>query len=234
MVLSEYNSFFVHIPKTAGQSMENFLLQSLYKNRREHGAEYLLRKNANPAVGPKRLAHLTYRQYWDLKYLDNFKLDNPYSFAFVRNPWSRVVSFYKYGGFFNLVSFRTFVVKYLPVLFKEENWFYKPQHEFICNSEGQIAVTFLGKFETLNTDFAKVAAYLGIPFNELPSDNRSQQIKLVSRKSINLILKYPSILTKLKFNKNQSSDYRVYYCEASKAVVAKLYAQDIVQFNYSF
>jgi|TARA_R100000479_G_scaffold33554_3_gene13973 hypothetical protein len=59
MILPEYKALFIHIPKAAGQSIENFLLESLNKDRKVDGSKYLLRNNNNSNKGPIWLAHLS-------------------------------------------------------------------------------------------------------------------------------------------------------------------------------
>ncbi len=233
MILPEYNAIFIHIPKTAGQSIENFLLESLGKTRTAHGADYLLKKN-NTAIGPRRLAHLRATQYATLGYLNKHESDAYYSFAFVRNPWERVVSFYNYSGFSSLVSFKNFALYYLPELYNTANWFYRPQHEFVCNNKDELIINFLGKFESLNTDFKIVAKQLNIPFSRLPQDNVSNKPGLFSKKSLGLLREYPGILKRVSLTNHKNKAYQEYYCDATRKVVKQLYGKDIVLFNYTF
>ncbi len=233
MILPEYKSIFIHIPKTAGQSIENFLLQSLGKSRQEHGADYLLKKNPTN-IGPARLAHLSAIEYTALAYISEQDFKKYYTFTFVRNPWARAVSFYKYSGFANLVSFKHFITYYLPRLIEEHAWFYKPQAKFVFNDYNKNELDFVGKFEQLETDFAQVAKQLKLNFNGLPKDNQSKNINRYSRKSLAIVLKYPSVLTRLVFKINAHPNYKEYYCEFTQQKIAELYAIDIKSFNYQF
>jgi site-specific recombinase len=77
MICKEYNSLFVHIPRTAGQSVEHFFLRLLglcWQDR----YRLLLRINQDPKRGPRRLAHLTASEYVSLGYLTASEFDSYY------------------------------------------------------------------------------------------------------------------------------------------------------------
>lgn len=233
MLIPEYQILFVHIPKTAGQSIENFLLHSLQKDRINHGREYLLCPNDNPSKGPERLAHLTVKDYVKYNYLKEEEYNQYFKFSMVRNPWSRVVSFYKFRGFHNLITFNRFVERYLPKYFEKENWFFRPQTDFIFDVNSNLLVDFLGKFELIETDFKKIIIQFDIPFSVLPKNNVSQAKKVISKKSVNLIKKHPEIISRLYFNYREKP-YQELYNQNSKKIVSRLYEKDIDLLKYTF
>jgi len=234
MILPEFKAVFVHVPKAAGQSIENFLLDELGKTRGPQGAPYLLRPNQDPDKGPKRLAHLLAGDYVKYNYMTQEQYQDWFSFSVVRNPWSRVVSFYKFRGFSSLVSFTTFVKDYLPLYFKNEFWFFRNQADFIYNDQDELLVDYLGKMEQLDSDFAYIANSLDIPFKKLPRSNTSEAKGLFSKKSARLLLKYPSILFKMSLNNEINKDYHYMYTPETLAIVNDLYARDVALLGYSY
>ncbi|MCT8341114.1 sulfotransferase family protein [Flavobacteriaceae bacterium TK19130] len=234
MIVHEFKTVFVHVPKAAGQSVENFLLSLLDKNRQEHGAEYLLRPNTDERKGPPRLAHLTAEEYTKLGYISKADYESYYTFTVVRNPWSRMVSFYKYRGFNSLIDFNTFVQRYVPSYFEKEYWFYRPQVDFIYGEEEELLVDKIAKLESLDTDFKQVADALSLAEHTLPKSNHSERKGLVSRKSWNLLKKHPDIIANLKLSVPSVKGYRDAYNDASKKVISALYEKDIDLLNYTF
>ncbi|PVW15762.1 sulfotransferase family 2 domain-containing protein [Marixanthomonas spongiae] len=234
MLIPEHKALFVHIPKTAGQSVENFMLKHLGKNREKDGPGYLLRYNPNPEKGPKRLAHLTAKEYVKYGYLNQEQFETYFKFTIVRNPWERMLSFYKFRGFSSLIGFNTFINRYLPEYFEKEHGFFKPQTDFIFNTQNELLVDFMGRFEQLNADFSIIADHLSIPFSQLPKHNRSIEKGIVSKKSFLLLQKHPKILKHLNFSPQKTLPYQQAYTDASRKLVNRLYERDIDLLGYVF
>lgn len=148
------------------------------------------------------------------------KFEHYFKFTFVRNPWDRAVSAYTYlcnGGsaasvddmhwatFVNsLGSFDNFVCNWMSEENIYRNALFTPQVTFLKDTFGRIDMDFVGRFENLEADFNKVAAKLEIAA-ELPHLNQSH-----------------------------AEDYQTFYSADSQAVIARLYAEDIKEFDYSF
>ena len=98
MICHHYKCVFVHIPKNAGQSIEHVFL-NLLNLTWETRAPLLLRCNDRLELGPPRLAHLKADEYVRYNYLTQEMFNDYFKFSFVRNPWSRIISIYKYLGF---------------------------------------------------------------------------------------------------------------------------------------
>lgn len=158
------------------------------------------------------------------------KYRNYFKFAFVRNPWDRLVSCYgnkikqdpnfndhwfkngvsrglsKYDGAFKAgMSFEEFayIVADIPDMEAEKH--FRSQNTFICDKAGEISVNFIGKFENLNEDLNSVFNNIGLESREIPHVQKS------SRKV-----------------------YREYYSESLKSRISDRYEKDIFLFNYSF
>lgn len=234
MICHHYRCLFVHIPKTAGQSVEHAFL-GLLGLRWETRIPLLLMQNRQPEIGPPSLAHLKAREYVLYKYLTPEMFDSYFKFSFVRNPWSRMVSIYKYMGFDKKSDFKTFLMcDFKNDIFKNKYWFVGPQVEFLSNGKGDIILDYVGRYETLQADFSHVCRKIGIPEVQLPYVNVSGYKKSASS------LKKPkktikNILSKIRTNVIPSYEtYHEYYDQETIDYVADIYRKDIDWFGYEF
>jgi hypothetical protein len=237
MVSHKYKTLFIHVPKAAGQSVEAFFL-NLHGLKWEERLPLLLAPNAADKIGPPRLAHLHSVDYVRHHFVSQQDFDRYFKFGFVRNPWSRAVSFYKFHGHQHLMSFDKFVITKLPQLIQEQRWFYGPQYDFFYVN-GENKADFIGKFESLQTDFAKVCKALNMPVQNLPHRNKSAQKGGISglRKFGRRFVKQPESLLHLLFSRGdkiKSKNYRDYYTPGLIAAVEELYKEDVTAFEYSF
>lgn len=143
-----------------------------------------------------------------------------FKFGFVRNPWDRLVSTYFYlqePGRDPLLStfaqqtlsrftdFDQFVRQWMPRnASRSRIHHFHPQSDWIVLRD-RLALDFLGRMERIEEDYQTVARRLGITAT-LTHSNSSQRDR----------------------------DYRAYYTEASRRVVAEVYAEDIQRFGYTF
>lgn len=189
-----YKCIFIHIPKTAGISVSLALFGNLaggHKKIREY-----------QTIFPKR----TFDRY--------------FKFAFVRNPWDRVVSTYFYlirGGINeadkawaeqNIIKypdFKSFVVGWLKVENIYSQIHFVPQFEFLINSNGILDVDFIGRFENLESDFETIKSMVKTG-SELEKHNHSKR----------------------------GLNYTHYYDEETKEIVRKVYKKDIDLFGYTY
>ena len=181
MLSHKHKKVFIHIPKTAGQSIELAFIQDLglsWKTR----APLLLRANKDPLLGPPRLAHLNYREYVDHHYLNQELLDKYFTFSFVRNPYTRAISLYKYTSEQDK-SFSDYICTDFLFQHQKENWFFKSQCSFICDDSGVPMIDFVGRFETIETDFEIVAKRTKLKSHKLPRRNSSKEKNQKSRLS---------------------------------------------------
>jgi chondroitin 4-sulfotransferase 11 len=204
MYSPEINCLFIHIPKVAGNS----IMQSLGTNWEHH----------------KDLE----------RYVDELGADTIealYKFAFVRNPWERVLSEYNFQRkkserpdtvrLFLCIedgSVRTFPewVRYAlshPEDHPSQHWGGRssekihrmsPQSDWI-SIDDKIGVDFVGRLERLQEDFDKVCDQLGQPRRRLRRKNR-------------------------KFHWH----YSRYYDDETQKLVTDYYVKDIDTFGYRF
>jgi len=188
MINHKHRFIFVHIIKTGGESIEKF-----FRGRKIHK----FAKNYKKQIG-------------------NRKWNNYFKFAFVRNPWDKMVSQYffiqkKRKGNYKL-TFREFILAFkscseseyingkgIPVEFNPI------QLPWILDDAGNCLVDFIGRFENLQEDFNIICDKIGIPRQKLPHENKSKH-----------------------------KHYTEYYDDEMKQIVAEKYAKDIEYFGYEF
>lgn len=177
MISHNHKCIFVHIPKCGGQSIENIFLEANGLNW-ESRAPLLLRQNDNPLIGPPRLAHLTYRDYLDYCYVSPDLMQTYTTFTIVRNPYKRIESLYHYLGYDCAVPFSRFVTQVLAGQLEKKGdlyWFVRPQHEYVCDHAGTIAVDKVIKLEQLDEDIHSLLASVGIESKSIPHVNKSKK-----------------------------------------------------------
>ncbi len=130
-----------------------------------------------------------------------------YKFAFDRNPWDRQVSWYLYKTKSKTTrpSFETFMASRRRA--------YVDNHEIYMldgRVDGELAVDFLGRYEHLEEDLNTALAAAGVK-------------QKISVPKVNVTP-----------NKDGSRDYRSYYSEELRALVANWYAPEIKLLSYEF
>ena len=229
MICKPFNCIFVHIPKTAGRSIEMFFMNKLGLDREneDHRAQLLITDNDDPTKGTEKLSHLSATEYVQCGHISQQEFTRFYKFSFVRNPWSRLVSEYRYRNFLSHKSFKDFVMHKLPAPGRDDKYRHvMPQTAMLCDEKGRLMVDFVGKFECLQQDFEQVCVHLGFENSSLPhvnsSDKKSRELR---RKARNFL------------HRNDESDlhhYVDFYDAETREYVANLYRADIKHFSYSF
>ena len=141
------------------------------------------------------------------------KYEQYFKFAFVRNPWDRIVSCWKnksnpvhsqeypHSCFVEATNktFNEFIDLLQGDAFGEDRHI-SPQVFFFPPD-----LDFIGKFENLQEDFNIVCGKIGIPRHQLPH-----------------------------INKTEHKHYTEYYDDETRQIVAEKYAKDIEYFGYEF
>lgn len=187
----EHRCVFIHVPKAAGTSIALTLFNS--PSRHVPWTEYY---RANPGK---------FRRY--------------FKFSFVRNPWNRLVSTYFFlarGGMDAADArwasqvlpaysgFGDFVRRWVDEQNVQTWVHFVPQHQFVCDASGAVMVDFLGRMESIETDFARVAAKLGC----------TAELK--------------------KVNTGNQEHYSHYYDDETREIVRRVYRRDIELFGYDY
>ena len=192
------NAIFIQIPKTAGTSIRNTL--HFYPTLRGYNNRFDQHQSVRDVI---RLA-------------GQEKLDNSFSFTFVRNPWARVVSMHRFSGKQGYIdkdmagNFEAYVdmicnfTKTEDPEKKLKKHFY-PQVDWLKDNDGNIKVDFIGRFENLHDDFDRLCEALG----------EKGQLKKLN-------VAWPPM------------DYRECYTDELIEKVGEYYKEDIDYFGYSF
>ena len=170
MISLQKRFLFVHIPKTAGNSIQSALRdysedQLVALRKEQDGIErFGLR---NPKYQIKK--HSMLREYHDALGPEQFR--DLYKFTCVRNPWDRMVSYYftptQHPETWNRKKFREIIFKAVSVA------------DYLRLGDGEedpfANVDHIIRFENLADDFAAVCAAIDIPPPTLPQYNRSHR-----------------------------------------------------------
>jgi hypothetical protein len=194
MFSERFNTIFVHIPKTAGQSIEQVFLE-------KHGLDWeqreplLLRANKEPRRGPERLAHLYAREYVECGHVPAAVFSGAFKFAVVRNPYDRLLSEYYYRSPRTRKNFRDFVES-LSTDESERSDLSRhvaPQNRFVLGRDGELLVDAILRFESLAQDFRGVSQRVFGEVIDLPHRNRSERpagAGIIDQESQRMIFKY--------------------------------------------
>lgn len=208
-VSDSHNFVFIHIPKTAGTSIERCFIENNLINT---GKKCLQGRIDSNELKTSKYSnafwhHLNCSEVKKIIGQNNWS--NYFKFTIVRNPWDRAVSFYSYMKENtknpNSLSFG----KSYPETF--DNWVRQlnlpsDQQSKIVDNNGELMVDFVGRFENLGKDF---------------------QLILSKIKASQLKLKH--------FKKTNRQNYHQYYkSDEIVQIIADKYKKDIDLFEYEF
>lgn len=222
MLLSYRHSYlFVHIAKTGGSSIRKVL-------RRQRMLDPMtlpmaLCSRLNHAYGHRLAAklprHAPVSTAQEMLPVDEFH--TLWKFAFVRNPWDRMVSAY---GHFVRERQDILTAQHITSFGEFADWLIsshhtytgdrctlvravgRPQVEYVQDLHGRVSVDFLGRFESLASDMQLVFRKLGIACRSIPHQR----------------------------NGKRTTDYRQNYSDTLADRIAQAYQSDIACFGYTF
>jgi hypothetical protein len=217
MILScTHNFIFVHISKTGGMSVRTALEPFSAEPER-----FIMRRppkmvgdGVNPLYKVWETLLLHPKATEIKKELPPELFERCFKFAFVRNPWDWLVSMYhfilrepeaaKHDEVKALGSFDAFVEWVVSTPEPFPKGTTRLQSEMITDARGNLLVDFVGAYEHLEEDFDRVARIVGIQ-TALPHVNQSVH-----------------------------KDYRTYYNDLTRTLVAEHFQPDIERFGYNF
>ena len=178
ILLEPYRAVYIETPKVACTSIKTVLAEILglslgATGGDPHGVEWPTAERSSSPSGPL--------------------FPGLFSFAFVRNPWDRLVSCYRdkirgevdgytyftirpgvanclarFDAFVPGMSFADFVVAVASIRDEDADGHFRSQHTFVTDAEGKVGVDFVGRFERLIEDFRLVQEKIGLPRHDLP------------------------------------------------------------------
>ncbi len=181
MISDKYKCIFVHIPKTAGTSIEKKLGHFKYLKRgvQDHRPISQIKPVTLKDISQAIISCDTILVKRHIKKIikdlnSNFykKYSNYYKFSFVRNPWSRVFSWYN-----NVMRDEKHIIRYNVknnCTFKEFLQYHMDQKQlktqlyWLRDNDGNVPIDYIGRFENLDTDFAHIAGIIGLKDYNLP------------------------------------------------------------------
>ena len=180
MISHDKKCIFIHIPKCGGTSVEDVIwpkeqgrtevdlwmgFVSRFENKYQTGGlQHLLSWQVREEVGSD-----VFSAY--------------YKFAFVRNPWDRIVSQFAYMqqrpdlmDFLGMTSGTEFKA-YLELIRRKEHVQWMPQHCFLLDHDGKLRVDRVGRLEDFQSDANDILERLGLAGSlKLGHDNRSKRL----------------------------------------------------------
>lgn len=208
IVIISYRHRFIFfaVPKTGTHSVRRALRMHLGPEDLEQVGLYGARRFPFPELAAIRHGHLSAREIAPVIGADLF--GEFFKFAFVRNPYARFVSYCAFMGResgrfeHEPMRFMKHIVKNVrPV----DHVLYRPQSSLLVNAQGELAMDFIGRSETMQFSWDEVCARIGLPATILDTVNTSSH-----------------------------GDYRQYYDEELRDLVGTLYRSDLDLFNYEF
>ena len=179
---------------------------------------------AIPKTGSSSIKKVFNTPYQSHKTIGYFIENGPifdYSFTFVRNTYSHLVSWYRFHHSMDIQEFRKWVHNGFEVKWGRDwlaSWEENDplnQMTWIKDKDGNVIVDYIGRFENLEEDYLDLCNHLGIENpKKLPKINPRTSIR--NHQSLN------------------NSDYKEYYDLETRNIVEEKFGEEIEFFNFEF
>jgi len=175
MIISFANKYaFVAIPKTGSQAVRKRLRPFLLEGDWEQSVFDVARLFPIPHLAQLGHGHLKVTEVQP--FLLPGMWQDFFSFAFVRNPFDRFVSFCNFYNPEEMANASDPVAIMKRMIGDPElrhHVLMQPQHQFLEDANGDLAVSFVGRYENLQSDFEAICERLDLPLDKLEMVNAS-------------------------------------------------------------
>lgn len=224
------NTIFIHIPKTAGMSLyesvldlDKFFSWFLGLNFTKEDSIITNPENFKAIT----MGHLYYKSLIEANYMSKIYYKKAFKFCFVRNPYDRLVSLYKYHRVNNRLHFN--FDKFVEILY----------NEFKLKRVPSIGLFNVKTFSNLSQLYHK--QIYANQYNEMirwiPPDigfiGRFENIESDINELLKILGYTGDIINIPKLNYTKSDDYMSYYTnEQTIKYTSTIYKHDIRRFGY--
>ena len=163
---------FIHVHKTGGTYISYMLhkyygFTNYYLRRPDHDTFCLNKKKTTKYINYENRVHGVLLYYKTSAYINKKmgmtpdKWNKYYKFCFIRNPYDKIISAWNHINRFN-IPFKNYLLL-MPICNDVEYMhMFLPQVKNIINEKGIININYIGKFETLETDFQNILHNIGV------------------------------------------------------------------------
>ena len=206
MISRKRKFIFIHIPKCGGTSVEDALFKPC-THRTAKDLWMFPNKYQSGGLQHLKASHILQEEGEKI-------FNNCFKFSFIRNPWDKMISQYRY----TIESSNPYLRKWIDIDMNDSfNEYLKKvfnaaihvqwdsQYKFLYDSKDNQLVDFIGRFENLQEDFNIVCDKIGIPKPHLSHKNKTKH-----------------------------KHYTEHYDDEAREIIAEKYAKDIEHFGYKF